>query len=232
MIITAQPFFNELDLLEHKFRELEGEVDLHIVVEAELTFTGKPKRLLFAENADRFKRWPVISVIAELPAVADSPWVREEAQYKAVRAAVSDLRPEVALWLDADEIPRRGTVARFRAARHRAMTIEMHQLLFDFTLRDASRNWTNSKIGIYHPDDPPLWRGTEGLAVLRDAGWHCEFFGGRDVLLEKLDAVSHAPEIGCENMRAGVRAGERPGVERCQPYPFELTPILNQEKNR
>jgi len=43
MIITASPFFDESDLLEIRCRELAGLVDAHIILEANLTYTGQPK---------------------------------------------------------------------------------------------------------------------------------------------------------------------------------------------
>ena len=46
MIITAQLFFNELDLLEINANNLKGQVDAHVIVEATTTFTGLPKPLI------------------------------------------------------------------------------------------------------------------------------------------------------------------------------------------
>ena len=37
MIITASPFFDESDLLEIRCRELAGLVDVHLIIEANLT---------------------------------------------------------------------------------------------------------------------------------------------------------------------------------------------------
>ncbi len=59
MIVCASPFFNELDLLEIKCRELAGIVDLFVIVESTLTFTGIPKPLYFANNKARFAEFPL-----------------------------------------------------------------------------------------------------------------------------------------------------------------------------
>lgn len=54
MIIDCFTFFNELDVLEIRLRELDGVVDRFVLVEATLTHQGKPKPLLYAENKERF----------------------------------------------------------------------------------------------------------------------------------------------------------------------------------
>jgi beta-1,4-mannosyl-glycoprotein beta-1,4-N-acetylglucosaminyltransferase len=50
-------FFNELDLLELRMNILGDTVDYFVINEANITFTGKPKPLYFAENRERFKKW-------------------------------------------------------------------------------------------------------------------------------------------------------------------------------
>lgn len=225
MIITAQPFFNELDLLELKFRELEGIVDLHVVVEATTTFTGKEKPLHFLENAERFKRWRVWHNVVKLPVNVPSPWEREAAQYAAVRDAVRKVNPEIVMWLDADEVPRRDTVERFKRMNVPTATIAMEHILFYFDCVDGTSFWTNAKIGRYDPKATTQpWRGMDNLLLINHGGWHFEYFGGREHLLDKLGAVSHAPEPGCQDMTRRVKEGERPGLERCHPYPLDLLP--------
>jgi hypothetical protein len=58
-LLDAFPVFDELDVLELRFREASGLVDRFLVVEAELTFTGKPKPLYFGDAlaAGRFTAW-------------------------------------------------------------------------------------------------------------------------------------------------------------------------------
>jgi hypothetical protein len=230
MILTAQPFFNELDLLEIKCRTLEGIVDAHVVVEARTTFTGIPKPLHFAENRARFRQWPIVHVVVDLPQVAETPWVRESAQYKEVLEAVRALNPEIAIWVDADELPRPDSVERFRALNTGTATLEMDHVLFYFDRVDSTQRWRNGKIGFFHPamvHQP--WRGQTHWPIIPDAGWHFEYFGKRDELLAKLAAVSHAPEEGCQNMRRLVSAGELPGLERTVPYPRERLPLFVQQ---
>lgn len=231
MIITAQPFFNELDLLELKLLELKGAVDAHLIVESTRTFTGIEKPLHFHENRQRFEALgvPILHYVCDLPAEAKSPWDREAIQYDAVRTAVREIRPDVVIWCDADEIPRPLAIERFLVHQkdRPIATLVMDQLLFSFLYVDGSvRGWTNTKIARYDagaPEQP--WRGTIAPEI-PDGGWHCEYFGGQSELLAKLVAVSHAPEPGCQNMKRLVEKGERPGMERAQCYPFALLPAV------
>jgi hypothetical protein len=112
--------------------------------------------------------------------------------------------------------------------------LEMDMLLFFLDRLDRTQVWRNGKIGCFdHNAWPQPWRGMTDLPILRDAGWHCEYFGRREELLAKLNAVSHAPEPGCQNMRRLVEAGELPGMERTEFYPPAKRPravIADREK--
>jgi beta-1,4-mannosyl-glycoprotein beta-1,4-N-acetylglucosaminyltransferase len=72
-------FFNELDLLELRLNELAGHVDFFVLVEAPMTFQGKPKPLFYAENQARFAAFRdkiIHLVIDDMPA-GDDAWARE-----------------------------------------------------------------------------------------------------------------------------------------------------------
>ena len=56
-IFDVFTFYNELDLLELRMNILGNSVDYFVINEANITFTGKPKPLYFAENRKRFKKW-------------------------------------------------------------------------------------------------------------------------------------------------------------------------------
>lgn len=225
MIVTAQPFFNELDLLEIKCRTLAGVVDAHVIVEATTTFTGLPKPLYFAENEARFREFNIFHHVIELPTAVPSPWDREKYQYDAVRELVKKLCPEIVLWVDADECPRPDVVQRFKGMNVECATLDMDQLLYFFDRVDPSLRWTNGKIGRYNPTtNPQPWRGQTHWPILPDAGWHFEYFGSRETLVDKMNAVSHAPELPCIENRKQMERGERPGFEKTMPYDLTRLP--------
>ena len=57
MIIDTFMFFNELDTLEIRLRELEHEVDCFVLLESGETLAGIPKPFIFEQNRDRFERF-------------------------------------------------------------------------------------------------------------------------------------------------------------------------------
>ena len=50
-------FFNELDILELRLEMLNDVVDFFVITECDLTFSGRPKSLIFAQNMERFKKY-------------------------------------------------------------------------------------------------------------------------------------------------------------------------------
>jgi len=60
-------FFDELDLLEMRFRILDEVVDYFVLVEATKTKSRESKELFFLKNKERFKKWKekIIHIIVE-----------------------------------------------------------------------------------------------------------------------------------------------------------------------
>lgn len=54
-VIDVFLFFNELDLLELRFRTMYEVVDFFVITECTETFSGKPKEMTFAQNRSRFR---------------------------------------------------------------------------------------------------------------------------------------------------------------------------------
>lgn len=233
MIVTAQPFFNELDLLEIKCEELYGIADLHVVVESPLTFTGLRKPLHFQENKERFASYPILAVTVDLPEIATSPWVREHAQYFAAFKAVRSLNPEIVMWLDTDELPKRDTVDRFRALHTQTAILDMDYLPYYFNRVRPQFRWRSPVISRFNPMSASQFLRREiDFPVLEDSGWHFEYCGGPTRLIDKLQATSHAVEQGAKVFLKKVRAGEFPGGSDTE-YPLENLPqFVQQHRDR
>jgi len=235
MIITAQPFFNELDLLEIKCSELRGVVDLHVIVEAPITFTGLPKPLYFAANKARFEQFPIIHVVCELQPEVKSPWERERRQHEFVREAVRALKPEIVMYLDADELPRHDTVDRFRRMKRPAAHVDMDWITFFFDRIDTSRRPTTARIWKFDQRESwGPWRGDKldenPATVIANSGWHFDYFNfGEQFLVEKLKAISHAADENGDAMLRTVMAGGIPGFERTTDYPISKLPRFVRE---
>jgi beta-1,4-mannosyl-glycoprotein beta-1,4-N-acetylglucosaminyltransferase len=120
---SLTPFFNELDVLEIRLAELDPVVDVHVIAEAPVTYSGDPKPLYLAENWSRFRQWEDkirYIVVEDMPAgesvyrephaigcEGDSDrWRREHHQRDALSAGLWDLKDDDLLLLsDLDEIP-------------------------------------------------------------------------------------------------------------------------------
>lgn len=229
MIFTASPFLNEVDLMLVKCHILKGVVAGHIIVEADRTFTGVTKPRHFQTNAEVFARYNIHYTAISLPEFALSPWEREAEQYRAVFEAAKRVctKDDIVIWCDADEIPRPDVGDRFLALGVPTAVLEMDQLMYQWGLVDPTLKWRNSRIGWFDPKaDHQPWRGDDCPVTIPDGGWHCEFFGSRATLLEKMDATSHAVEEPCKRDRAEMARGQRPGSERLVPYPREKLPQL------
>ena len=217
-------FYNELDILECRLRELEdAPVYRHVLVESPLTFQGKPKPMYFADNQERFAPWSdrIIHVIAEIDGdepdqPAWLPWAREAAQREAISAGLKDAGPDdVILVSDVDEIPRASTL---RDYLYVPMTLLMDHYMFAVDWR--------------HPE---LWRGTtvaqmknitsfesarrarqeEGNPLLANSGWHFSYLGGPGAIQDKARAFSHteATDLLCQGAEDLYRQGRGMDVQ-------------------
>lgn len=111
MIYDCFTFFNELDLLEIRLNELDKHVDRFVLVEATLTFQGKPKPLHYAENKERFKDFhaKIIHVVVDQypENIHENAWVIEKHQRNCIVNGLKDCRPDDVIMIsDVDEIPR------------------------------------------------------------------------------------------------------------------------------
>lgn len=226
MIISAFPFLNELDLLEYRLRTMSPMVDLFVLMESPVTFSGKPKPLYFSENKERFAQWSIHHLVVE-ERPGDVLWEREKHQRAMLLAEVDKLAPEIAIFSDCDEIVRPDTVERFRAAGHEMMRFDLDMPKFYVDRLDTMR-WVQGCIQRWRSGLEPELRG--GFSpVLENAGWHFEYIGRRELLLEKIAAVSHGPEPAGMDFHAKVSRGILDGYERTVPYPITSLPQPMQD---
>jgi beta-1,4-mannosyl-glycoprotein beta-1,4-N-acetylglucosaminyltransferase len=222
VIICASPFFDEADLLEIRCREMAGLVDAHVIVEADLTYTGKSKPWTFDQA--RFAPWPIIYYRINLPPSLMRAWDREDIHRKFVFQVVKSLRPEIVFYLDIDEIPRISTLGRFNTSGQPIMHLGMDDLRYRAD-RVARMPWTNPYVARHDPEatrEPG--RYDTRWPVLPDSGWHLCWMGGQQQVLKSAQAISHAEEeCGIEFARR-VAAGDKPEFDQLTTYPLEQLP--------
>ena len=103
-------FFNELDVLELRLKELSPLVHRFVLVESDKTFTGNDKPLHFDENKERFA--PYLNkiehvIVRDMPPAEASAWDRETFQRDAILRGLSSADSnDLVMVGDVDEIPK------------------------------------------------------------------------------------------------------------------------------
>ena len=191
MIWDAFIFFNELDLLELRLKELEEVVDRFVLVEAPVTFSGQLKPLHFKENKDRFSRWPIEHVIVNDMPDGDDPWKRERWQRNAIRRGLyGAARNDGIMISDLDEIPAAASVAQWRPSMG---TCAFHQLYSYYWVNCVGERDALSRImrwGDLKKTTASKARRMDGKP-LDHVGWHFSYLGGPAQIRRKIDAFSH-----------------------------------------
>jgi len=145
-------FATELDLLEIRLHELAPVVDFFVLAEAEVTFKGEPKPLVFHRNRDRFAPFAERIrhiVIRDMPAgttKADN-WRRQQYQRNALVAGIDDARPEdIVLLSDVDEIPRAASILALATSLDSFATVHcLEQRMYRYFLNyQCSEPWSRS----------------------------------------------------------------------------------------
>jgi len=111
-VLDCFSFFNELDLLEIRLNCLAPYVDRFVLVESPETHSGKLKPLVYSENKERFKDFPITHLVSPVCTairkndVAGNAWRREHFQREYLRTEVDLIDGDsIILLSDVDEIP-------------------------------------------------------------------------------------------------------------------------------
>ncbi len=109
MVYDCFPFFNEVDILKMRLNILNPYVDRFVIEESTVTFSGKPKELVFEKYKHLFKEFlPKITYIVVDDTPIDGVDTHERDYYqknnliKGLKDATSD---DIIIMSDADEIP-------------------------------------------------------------------------------------------------------------------------------
>lgn len=129
-------FFNELDLLELRLQTLWDLVDHFVLVEANRTFTGKPKPYVFSQNAERFARYldKIIHVkVEDMPNIGTA-WDREHHQRNCIERGLKAAQPDdLIIVSDVDEIVKPQAMEQALPVANNAITIFVREE-FNFKL--------------------------------------------------------------------------------------------------
>lgn len=121
-IVDCFTFYNEIDLLNLRLEYLYDTVDHFVIVEADTTFNGKSKPLIFDENKALFKKYEdkIVHVCVTMKSFEETEgvaWKREEYQRNQIKKGVASLslnQDDFLLIGDVDEIPRKEILAKLK----------------------------------------------------------------------------------------------------------------------
>jgi hypothetical protein len=199
MILDAFIFYNELELLDLRFRELYDEVDWFILVEATQTFRGNPKPLYFQENKDRYL--PYLSkivhvVVDDMPSNTDA-WGREAHQRDAIARGVDTINPPedaILLLSDVDEIPDMGAIRSTPILDVQSLQQDFYYYTMTWKHQDM---WTAARaLPIRLFRQPNATANTIRMSPTSSppipyAGWHFSYFGDIAFIRKKIESFSH-----------------------------------------
>jgi hypothetical protein len=190
--------YEERELFELRVHELAQVVDVFVVVEGSLTFTGKARQRLV--GPDLIQRLPpeIQRKIRYIPihaweyplGIADVQWEVEQFTRNQLARGLYDAKPLDFVWLsDVDEIPR-------PSCAYSLGTLDMHLAYYKFNLVSTTTRWRLARaITGYEAKRHSMTCIRLGKGVARhqisDAGWHFSYLMSAEQIQNKLNSFSH-----------------------------------------
>lgn len=244
-LFDAFMVFDETRVLDLRFDELRSVVDCHVVVEAPVTFQGKPKALAFTDNAaihhwrEQTQRISYYVARDELAHYenASHPLEREAAQRDALLPALLKAGAEdddLVIISDADEVPR-ASVLRMLKLYPPDDIVRLGLALHYYTLNLRNMSvpqWYGPRVcrlRELYAQPPEVLRHNNNCRAIDDAGWSWSFFGAAIDAKRKLAAWSHAewnvpPHNTLQNLDEAIRSGV--DWDRERNMTFQAQPVF------
>lgn len=202
-IFDCFTFYNELDILELRLEILYNYVDRFVIVEADHTFTSKPKEFNLEKNWDRFKKWhnKITYIKASSPKNSNA-WDNESWQRNQMIHGLVDITAEdVIIVSDVDEIIRPTAIDVIKNTKYDWYGLMMPAFYFKFNYLDTKPNWhykpwAKAYRGNFLSPQQMRSLNTEHLtdrscALLHHGGWHFGWLGDENFAKNKIKSFSH-----------------------------------------
>lgn len=244
MLIDTFIFYNELDLLELRLEVLDRYVDKFVLVESEVNHIGERKPLFYAENKDRYAKWAdkIVHVVVteeEMPGGKDlHPLVREDYQRYAITRAMKEFPGDaIVMMSDVDEIPDLAKVPWERLP-HIVCSVHMWLYIHSLDWISTEEPWFGTVIttlNVFRKWGPFYLRNNRwSFPTFQYSGWHLSYFGGTEMVYNKLRTFSHSQDAGVkqivtdgsaeENITRAIQNGTwHDGQKPLTPRPPEAT---------
>lgn len=199
MIIETFLFFNELDILKVKLEENFNTIDYFVLLESNLTFSGKKKEYIFDLNKELFSEYLSKIVHIKLNQQPfDNPWVNESVQRNYIKDILEKLSlkdTDTIIHTDCDEILDNKVVKKFINLDKEIYSLDLDVYYYD--LRHKSCELWNQKAKVFKYSflkknvSISFIRELEAHVYPKKAGWHLSYFGGENKIKDKINAYSH-----------------------------------------
>jgi beta-1,4-mannosyl-glycoprotein beta-1,4-N-acetylglucosaminyltransferase len=214
-------FFNELDLLKFRMELLDDVVDYHVIVESNLTHSGKEKFFTLGENLEQFKKWKhkiiMIQVDQKVEGLSfddvksytpsNGSWILENEQRNALMYASNMVSDEdIVLVGDLDEIPFPETVKILKEYIPIISPISIKMLFHYYYMNCQNigyeRYWNGTVAcqgKTFKETTPQDLRNSRNSNKQISGGYHFSFLGGVEKIRTKIQSFAHTefnnPEI-------------------------------------
>jgi len=217
-LIDCFTFYNEIELLRYRLELLHKVVDYFVIVEATVTYVGKPKICYFDKSL--IDKYNIIYVLVDDMPFNESnidiskgeQWINEKFQRECITKALEQIEMDESDYIivsDVDEIPDPETLHQIK--EQNVLEIgKLEQEFYYYNLNSRlDHNWHHAKIFKYSflkrsgltlnsirlcMDYPTIFRG----------GWHLSYFGSVEIIANKIQNFSHQ-EYNNESILNGIQ---------------------------
>lgn len=217
-IIDCFMFYNELDVLKIRLKELYDVVDYFVLVEATITHNNTPKPMYYAENKELFSKWndKIIYLTTDFSEnynfskyikAPNANWFRENYQRECIQNSFKSLNlndDDIIIITDCDEIPKREVINNIKNDKlkleNKVYSLEMVLYYYDIE-HTTNRKWYHAKLLNYNTFKKfnllTDVRFSE-YTILFDAGYHLSYFGDINFIKTKLESFAESIEYSIE----------------------------------
>lgn len=192
-------YYNEVDVLLMRLKELDPVVDKFVIVQGTHTFQGTPiPESEFASYLEdpRFFKYAnkIVSVLVDLTGRFWNPWERETMQRNGISDKLKEmhLQPDdIVILSDADEIPRREVIEREIKSLNDIKELRLDAFFYYLNVKAEYQH--TAKLFLYCDlYEAQTMRKTPGTKIVEDAGWHFSYIGDTDFIINKLKSYAHS----------------------------------------
>lgn len=218
MIYDCFTFFNEFEILDIRLEELSPVVDCFVIVESNLTFSGREKPYLLSDNLESYSAYSdKIRIVKSVSDPSLNSWGREYAQRTDIGYGLYDAWPnDIVIVSDADEIPRRSTIYTLDTSLEK-QAIGLDVFYYGLNTMSVGDEHTIRAVQYKHFNEiggAQLVRteNPDSMHKQEHAGWHFSYLGDVEHIINKFRSFSHTeldradtndPDTLMERMRAG-----------------------------